>query len=430
MFGTTDLSAPQPCGESAHVRQRTDVRSQAFYKRAAHFAQRAHDARKNPMKNRHALRVLGLATFGAALAAPVLAQDSSYTYGGISAGQSRTDMDPAGLTAGLLPGVGAVSSNTDNKDTAFKVFGGHQFTRNLALEGGYFYLGKNRFNAATVPFGTLSGNNKVQGVNLDLVATLPLSERFSALARIGAQQAWTKSSYSGTGAGAGVAGSSKRNDTNVKYGLGMQYEISPAMLLRGEVERYRIDNAVGQRNNVDVVSVSLVFPMGRAPERRMAAAPAYVAPAPEPMAPAVVAVAPPATAPVAVAPAPQRVSFSADTLFAFDKAAVRPEGKATLDDFSNKLSGTSFGSITVEGHTDRKGSTAYNQTLSDERANAVKDYLVTSGKIDPTKISAVGKGESMPVTKAEDCSDQLSRTKLITCLQPDRRVEVEVSGTR
>ena len=62
-----------------------------------------------------------------------------------------------------------------------------------------------------------------------------------------------------------MAGSSKRNHTNVKYGLGMQYEVSPAMLLRGEVERYRINNAVGQRNNVDVVSVSVVFPLGRAP---------------------------------------------------------------------------------------------------------------------------------------------------------------------
>ena len=385
------------------------------------------------MKNRHALRVLGLATFGAALAAPVFAQDASYTYGGVSAGQSRTDVDAAGLTAGLLPGVTALSSNTDNKDTAFKVFGGYQFNRNIALEGGYFYLGKNSFNAATFPPGTLSGNNKVQGVNLDLVATLPLSERFSALARLGVQQAWTKSSFSGTGAGAGVAGSSKRNDTNGKYGLGVQYEISPAMLLRGEVERYRIKNTVGQRNNVDVVSMSLVFPLGRAPERRMAAAPVYVAPAPAPMvmaAPVVVAVAPPAPAPVAAAPMPQRVTFSADTLFAFDKAAMRPEGRAALDDLGNKLSGTTYDAISVEGHTDRKGSTAYNQTLSSERADSVKAYLVTQGKIDPAKITAVGKGESMPVTKAEDCADKLPRTQLITCLQPDRRVEVEVSGTR
>ena len=217
------------------------------------------------MKNRHALRVLGLATFGVVLAAPALAQDTSYTYGGVSAGQSRTDMNPVGIATGLLPGFNAASTGTDNKDTAFKVFGGYQFNRNFALEGGYFYLGKNSFSAATLPPGMLTGNNKVQGVNLDLVATLPLTERFSALARIGAQQAWSKSSFSGTGAAAGVAGSSKRNHTNVKYGLGMQYEVSPAMLLRGEVERYRINNAVGQRNNVDVVSVSVVFPLGRAP---------------------------------------------------------------------------------------------------------------------------------------------------------------------
>jgi OOP family OmpA-OmpF porin len=99
-------------------------------------------------------------------------------------------------------------------------------------------------------------------------------------------------------------------------------------------------------------------------------------------------------------------------------------------DESNQLSGTTSDSISVEGYTDRKGSDAYNQTLSGERANSVKDYLVTNGKIDPTKISAVGKGESAPVTKPEDCSDKLPRAQLITCLQPDRRVEVEVTGTR
>lgn len=283
----------------------------------------------------------------------------------------------------------------------------------------------------TSPGGTLSGESKVQGINLDLVGTLPLTERFAALARIGVQQAWSKSSF--TGAGAAVAGSNKRNDTNAKYGLGLQYEINPAMWVRGGVERYRIKNAVGQRNNVDVVSVSLVLPMGRAPEWRMAAAPSYVAPAPAPvaMAPAVVAVAPPpAPVPVPVVPAVQRVSFSADTLFGFDKSTVRPEARAALDDFSNKLSGTTCGSISVEGHTDRKGSAAYNQALSSERANSVKDCLVINGKLDPTKISAGGKDESAPVTKVEDCSDKLPRAQLITCLQPDRRVEVEVTGAR
>lgn len=382
------------------------------------------------MKNRPSLRLLGLASLGAFVAVPALAQDTSHYYGGVSLGQSKTATDAAGLTAGLLPGVSTASSSTDEKDKAFKLFGGYQFNRNVAIEGGYFYLGKNSFNAVTVPPGTLAGESKVQGLNLDVVGTLPLTERFSALARIGVQQAWSKSNFSGTGAGAGVVGSSKRNDTNVKYGLGMQYEISPAMWVRGEIERYRIKNAVGRRNNVDVASVSLVFPFGRAAAPRVATAPAYVAPPPAPAPEPVAVVAPPAPAPVAVAPERQRVSFSADTLFGFDAAAVRPEGKTALDSFSNQLSGTTYESISVEGYTDRKGSDAYNQTLSGERANSVKDYLVTNGKIDPTKISAVGKGESAPVTKMEDCSDKLPRAQLITCLQPDRRVEVEVTGTR
>jgi len=393
-------------------------------------AQSVHDARKTLMKNRHNLSLLALASLGTLLAVPALAQDTSHYYGGISVGQSKTDIDAAGITAGLLPGVSAASSSSDEKDTAYKLFGGYQFNRNIAIEGGYFNLGKNSFNATTTPAGTLAGQSKVQGINLDLVGTMPLTERFSLLGRIGAQQAWTKSNFSGTGAAAGVS-SSKRNDANMKVGLGAQYELSPSMWVRGEIERYRIKNAVGQRQNVDVASVSLVFPFGRAAPQRVAAAPAYVAPPPAPVAPVAVYVAPPAPpAPVAVAPARQRVSFSADTLFGFDAAAVRPEGKTALDAFSNQLVGTTYDSISVEGYTDRKGSDAYNQTLSGERANSVKEYLVTTGKIDPAKISAVGKGESAPVTKSEDCSDKLPRAQLITCLQPDRRVEVEVTGTR
>jgi OOP family OmpA-OmpF porin len=86
--------------------------------------------------------------------------------------------------------------------------------------------------------------------------------------------------------------------------------------------------------------------------------------------------------------------------------------------------------ITVEGHTDRLGSDAYNQRLSTRRAEAVKSYLVGTGGIDGTKISAVGKSESAPVTKPGDCTGTSASTKLLACLQPDRRVEVEVVGTR
>lgn len=84
----------------------------------------------------------------------------------------------------------------------------------------------------------------------------------------------------------------------------------------------------------------------------------------------------------------------------------------------------------VEGHTDRLGSDAYNQTLSEQRAHAVKNHLGTAGKLDGSKITAVGKGETQPITRPEDCKGNQRTAALVACLQPDRRVDVEVNATR
>lgn len=101
-----------------------------------------------------------------------------------------------------------------------------------------------------------------------------------------------------------------------------------------------------------------------------------------------------------------------------------------LDTFAGELKGTSYDVISVEGHTDRLGTAAYNQKLSAERADSVKSYLVSSGGVDGTKISATAKGETQPVTQADECKGNKATAKLIACLQPDRRVVVEVMGTR
>ena len=131
-------------------------------------------------------------------------------------------------------------------------------------------------------------------------------------------------------------------------------------------------------------------------------------------------------------PAPverRRVSFSAESLFAFDKSVIKPEGKAALDRFVNELRGTQFERIGVEGHADRLGSNAYNQRLSTQRAEAVKSYLISTGGVAANKISAAGKGETMPVTKPGDCRGNKRTAALVACLQPDRRVDVEMTGT-
>ena len=391
------------------------------------------------MKHVQLIRMLALGGIGTLLALPALAQES-YTYFGLSAGQSRAKIDDTGL-AQALPGTGlrVTSISRDEKDTAYKIFGGYQFNRAMALELGYFNLGKFGFGVNTVPAGTMATQLAVQGANLDLVGTLPLSESWALLGRIGAHYAKTRANFSGTGAVSVRNSEASKRETNGKLGLGLQYAFSPSFLMRAEAERYRVSDAMGGHGNVNVASISLVFPLGRAemPAPRVAAAPAYVAPvyvAPMPapvvvqVAPAPVVVAP--AAPVAPMPSSRRVSFSAESLFGFDQSAMRADGMAALDAFARETAGTRFDSINVEGHTDRLGSTAYNQSLSERRAESVKAYLVSNGRMESAKVSAVGKGESNPVTKPEDCKGNRQSAQLIACLQPDRRVDVVVSGTR
>ena len=141
-----------------------------------------------------------------------------------------------------------------------------------------------------------------------------------------------------------------------------------------------------------------------------------IAQAPRPRPADVIAAAPPAPM-IAAAPArplPQKMSFSADALFAFDKSELKPEGKAMLDDLVQQIRGVSYDAIEVTGHADRFGSPAYNQKLSERRANGVKDYLV-SKNITASQITATGHGETQPETKADDCKGAKS-AKVIACL--------------
>ncbi|MCX8087555.1 MAG: OmpA family protein [Rhodocyclaceae bacterium] len=131
-------------------------------------------------------------------------------------------------------------------------------------------------------------------------------------------------------------------------------------------------------------------------------------------------------------PAAQKVTMAADALFDFDKAVLRPEGRAKLDKLVDDMKGIKLEVVIAVGHADRIGSDKYNQKLSERRAAAVKDYLVSKG-IEANRIYAEGKGEKQPVT-GDKCKnmgkEHRSNKKLVECLQPDRRVEIEVIGTQ
>jgi len=228
----------------------------------------------------------------------------SGVYGGFNVGRAKADFDEARITRGLLgPGFAATSINDDERDTGYKIFGGYQFNKNFAVEAGYFDLGRFGFTATTVPAGTLSGNLKVRGLNLDAVGILPVTERFSVLARIGMQYAKTRDSFAGTGAVLVANPRPSERDTNYKYGLGLQYDFTPSLGMRVEAERYRINDGIGSRDNIDLFSVGLVYRFG-ANTPTPVAAPVYRPPVDTP-APKQVVTPPPAPAAV-TAPPPQR----------------------------------------------------------------------------------------------------------------------------
>jgi len=146
-------------------------------------------------------------------------------------------------------------------------------------------------------------------------------------------------------------------------------------------------------------------------------------PAPEPVA-APEPMPEPAPAPEACKPTFETVTIAAERLFDFDKSSLKPGSHPILDEVAEKIKQhTDIELVMVTGHTDRIGSDAYNQKLSERRANTVKKYLVSQG-VDASRLQAVGKGESEPVV---DCKGVHGSKKLIECLAPNRRVVVEAT---
>jgi OOP family OmpA-OmpF porin len=164
-----------------------------------------------------------------------------------------------------------------------------------------------------------------------------------------------------------------------------------------------------------------------APKPAAAPAPAP-APQPAPVAPAPVAKPAPAPAPVAkpapAKPKPRTATFT-DT-FASGSATLSPAARANIDkqvlEPMRNMSSVSL--VYIEGHTDRLGSHEANQKLSERRAAAVANYLVSKG-VDRSKIETMGMGKTNPV---KSCPDQKDRKKLAECLAPNRRVVVQFTG--
>lgn len=234
----------------------------------------------------------------------------------------------------------------------------------------------------------------------------------------------------------GVDISGKKTSWLAGLGLGAQYLFNDTFGLQADLRhqwsRAEVDDipALGINGGTETIGNTL-FNLGGI-FRFGAPAPVVAEPAPEPAPIAAVEPAPapeptPAPEPVKCTPQMDTITVGAEKLFGFDKAKLQDGAKPILDEAAAKIKANpELKAVIVTGHTDRIGSDAYNQKLSERRANIVKEYLISQG-VDASIIEAVGKGESEPVVQ---CKGNKATKKLISCLQPNRRVTIQAEGKK
>jgi len=299
-------------------------------------------------------------------------------------------------------------SITDGTDTSDSRVGGgaylgYQANPYLAFEGGYDWLGKVKYknNPNVSEF-------RAQGVSTVVKLSYPITEAFDIYKRLGAFIY-----HSNVKLPNGV----KPGNTSVAplFAGGLQYNFNEDVSARLDYQwvnkmKSGSDAPGDFRVNNGLLSLGVSYNFANLLSK-------------QPVEP------PPPPPPSEVVTETTRFTLQDDVLFEFAKSNLKESGKAKLDELVAQLSKLepTDGRAVVIGHTDRIGSDAYNQKLSLERATSVMNYLVERG-IPRNSISARGEGKSNPVTGTK-CNG-LKGANLKACLAPDRRVEIEITGSR
>jgi opacity protein-like surface antigen len=184
-------------------------------------------------------------------------------YAGIGLGTVRSEVD-AGRIDGELAGLGFTPTGTtsDTADSSWRIFAGYRVLPWLDVEAYYADLGKTKWDSTVTPQGTLSARIESKAYGIAAIASLSPVERLRLFAKVGVASTDADASFSSSGFVELAASSTSKRQTSAVYGIGMQYAVTPRVLLRVE---YDVHDKVGSdemggRFKVQAATLGVVFP--------------------------------------------------------------------------------------------------------------------------------------------------------------------------
>lgn len=355
--------------------------------------------------------LIALAVSGFAIASVQAAPQANTFYVGAKAGWATFHNDVNQWNSKYTNDTRYNKAHTkygiNRNSVTYGVFGGYQIIDNLAVELGYDYFGRVRGNENEFR----AFKHSAHGTHLSLKPSYEVISGLDVYGKVGA--ALIRNDYKFYSQSAQTEKSHTLR-TSLVLGAGLEYAITPSIAARIE---YQWINKVGnyakaeaKENRADALKysptlhtvtagISYRFGQGAAP----VAAPEVVT---------------------------KNFAFSSDVLFDFNKANLKASAASALDAAHTEINalGLANPAVQVAGYTDRIGSEAYNLKLSQKRAETVANYIVSKG-VNPANVTAVGYGKANPVT-GNTCDAVKGRKALIACLAPDRRVEIQVQGSK
>lgn len=297
-------------------------------------------------------------------------------YGGFNVGQTRESIND-GLIANSELNGSLTAITDDRRDNGYKLFAGYQLSDHFAVEAGYFDLGQFGFRAVTEPMGALKSRTKTRGFNIDLVGSVPITDDLSAFGRVGAHYTEAKDRFQGSDAVIVTDRHRRVHDANIKWGGGLQYDVTPKLAMRIEAERYAINDLMEKNGSINLYSLGMLYRFGEQnslPDKIVAT-------------------------PITRRDERQMEEYCSmlDIQFEVNNDEIQRvdlERLAVVGTFLKKYPDTN---AIVEGHTDNIGSAAANQILSRHRAESVMNYLVKEQRIPASRISAIGYGDTRPI---------------------------------